>query len=150
GLVDRVTYLDVRAAPSFELDENGAAFPEGEHFACIPAEGPIPFAELRRRGVIGGEALVPICTPSRHHAANACLFAGRAAAIAVEKPISHDPIEAMRLVDLPDARVYPVDHYNFKQAMIDLRRRCAAGRTNLADVTRIEFTLMERQPFHGS
>ncbi len=147
GLVDRVTYFDVLPAPSFELDGNGGAFPEGEHYARIPVDGPIPFAELRRRGLLGGEALVAICTPSRHHVSCASLFAGRAAAIAVEKPISHDPIEAMRLLELPDARVFPVDHFNFKQAMIDLRRRCAAGRTNLDDVTRIEFTLMERQPF---
>jgi hypothetical protein len=149
GLVDRVTYLDARPAPSFELDGNGGPFPEGEHYARIPAEGPIPFADLRRRGLLGGEALVAICTPSRQHVSGASRFAGRAAAIAVEKPIAHDPVEAMRLVELPDARVYPVDHYNFKQAMIDLRRRCAAGRTDLDGVTRIEFTLMEQHPFHA-
>jgi hypothetical protein len=149
GLVERVTYLDVRPAPSFEPDGNGGTFPEGEHYARIPAEGPIPFAELRRRGLLGGEALVAICTPSRQHVSSASLFAGRDTAIAVEKPIAHDPVEAMRLVELPDARVFPVDHYNFKQAMIDLRR-CAAGRTNLDHVTRIQFTLMERQPFHAS
>jgi hypothetical protein len=150
GLVERVTYLHVRPAPSFELDGNGGTFPEGEHYARIPAEGPIPFAELHRRGLIGGEALVAICTPSRRHVAGASLFAERAAAIAVEEPIAHDPVEAMRLVELPDAQVFPVDHFNFKQAMIDLRGRYAAGRTDLDDVTRIEFTLMERPPFHAS
>ncbi|MEQ8637467.1 hypothetical protein [Gimesia maris] len=137
GEIGHVTYCDVLPTAPFKLIETN------QFETYLPMEGKeIPLKALNERGFVGANTILLVCTPTSFHGKYALDAFGRFGRIAVEKPLTLDPIEARGLLRFSDS-VYAIGHQMHKKSMLDLIDRFAQKITLIENIARIEFDLFE-------
>lgn len=105
----RVMYLDVKPKPSFELMHSN----DFREYYLPLKDNLVPVDELDARGFVGGHVLGLVEAPTQLHYLYATQLHELVARVAIDKPLTLRPSEAIALTSLE--RAFPFSHFLLKE-----------------------------------